>query len=1533
MTCPKICLNMIVKNEAHVILETLENFCKYINLSYYVISDTGSTDDTVNVIRNFFESKNIKGEIHFDEWKDFGYNRTLALKYAHKKSDYLIVFDADDKIVGDFKLPEKLDKDGYYLKFGLGVVYKRILIVNNQLEWQFTGILHEYINCVNKNNSSVIIDFIEGNYYIESGKTGDRSKDPDKYYKDALILEKAFDNMENDEQLRIRYAFYCAQSYRDCNRKEKAIEWYKKRIDLKHWDQEIYFSYMMIGRLYYDLNEIEKAIYYWSLGIEADKDRYECIFEIVSHFRKNGFVKTAYNYSLMLTENKPDLNNKLFSYYPIYDFLMDYELSILCSHNNKHKEGIKIYNKLFLYNGLPLDIKVNILENFIYYKDHAECDLDFNENYFNFVRSIYWSTRVLHEKHINIINDVANKLTSLYQNYDLKKIKDNLTDKLFNKNKNQNKNGNKINIFWSMTTCKRYDLFFKTMDSFLLCCKDIENIDYFYCVDDNSSNDDRKKMLLNYPFLKFYFKKEHEKGHLNSMNMIWNKLNELKPQYWIHMEDDWLFIKPCNYVEKSIKFLEKYKNDNIHQILFNKNYGELIDCYNLVGGSPMDNNEYLLHIKDEPITSGRTCAYWPHYSFRPSMCIVDTILKLGDFNSENNFFEVEYANKYFASGYKSAYYNEICCLHTGKLTSERNGERPNAYDLNGTIQFNGYSKNNLINNNFKYVFYNLDKYENNNENIEQNKITIKEINSNNININNFVKKIFEKNSFGSNKNIICKLLTHINIWKLLINDQVNDTYIINSNMIIFKNIDTKIKNIIENRKNTNWDIILLNNAIENESKLESENNKIIKYDKNKHNINENINDLSYIITKSCAQIILNFIKDNGILESKNLLNILLLNNNLEIFIINDDLTIKDCINYDIDEYKSECIDFNNIIIENDYIYIQNKDHFGDDIACVGKKNIDDLIFNAELFDNCIGFNTLGYLKNNIDINKLIILNTGDPNDGLFINIKKYNNKYENKIIIPPKNKFINIINKTIDNDDNEIKKIDNLNINNLINEIKNNTECIGFTTDGSLKKNINLSLCKDSDTNNIYIDFDKYIKLNYTNFKLENNINNSSLIKIINDKYIFIQNFDINENNMLFDNTKNIIEMMEIANNMEDCIGFNSFGFFKNNIDILSRNNYISSGKNGIYIKINKLVNKYLIFSGINTIDPEIKYDDSENNDNYSLIQNYIENNNEYIAFTSEKYLKKNITLKNDFENNIIIIPENYNNKLYINFNRYYKELTSYNLINHIKKYFRVKLICSWCDSENLCININKLTMGQMKWGNLEFTFDDNNIDYYLIIDKLYNSNNIYYNPEKTILLHPSDNESWYKNINFLKICSLDDYSHILYWNINKNYFDLKYTSIQKKFNKIGIYKKDCNDKINELLDYINTNNLYKVIDVLSDDDSENEISYYKYNIIFNEYAENYFISNELASGILNESLCIYCGEKSVYKYLNNDSVIDFNISCNINDLYNLIKNTIDNNKWEEKINLIKNQKNKFLDNYNLVATISNIIENLEMNN
>jgi len=55
-----LCLNMIVKDEAHVIEKTLQNLDQYIIFDYYVICDTGSSDNTKEIIKNhFFKFKKI----------------------------------------------------------------------------------------------------------------------------------------------------------------------------------------------------------------------------------------------------------------------------------------------------------------------------------------------------------------------------------------------------------------------------------------------------------------------------------------------------------------------------------------------------------------------------------------------------------------------------------------------------------------------------------------------------------------------------------------------------------------------------------------------------------------------------------------------------------------------------------------------------------------------------------------------------------------------------------------------------------------------------------------------------------------------------------------------------------------------------------------------------------------------------------------------------------------------------------------------------------------------------------------------------------------------------------------------------------------------------------------------------------------------------------------------------------------------------------------------------------------------------------
>ena len=164
------------------------------------------------------------------------------------------------------------------------------------------------------------------------------------------------------------------------------------------------------------------------------------------------------------------------------------------------------------------------------------------------------------------------------------------------------------------------------------------------------------------------------------MNIIWNKLNELKPQYWIHMEDDFLFHQKMNYIETAIRGLNELHNQNVKQILFNRNYAETILNYKIQGHKNYS-NEFVLHdhkIGNFPYSNNH---YWPYYSFRPSLIETKTVLELGNYDSSNQFFERDYADKWNENGYKSAFFNTITNQHIGRLTSEI-GKLPKKMHMN-----------------------------------------------------------------------------------------------------------------------------------------------------------------------------------------------------------------------------------------------------------------------------------------------------------------------------------------------------------------------------------------------------------------------------------------------------------------------------------------------------------------------------------------------------------------------------------------------------------------------------------------------------------------------------------------------------------------------------------------------------------------------------------------------------------------------------------------------------------------------------------
>ena len=722
-----ICLNMIVKNESHIIVKTLENLCSYVDFDAYFISDTGSTDNTMDLIRAFFKERGVPGVIEQVEWRDFGFNRTLSLQMAFNKTDYLFIFDADDSIHGDFRMPRELTHDAYQLKLGQSFIYLRTLIVNNRKRWRFVGVLHEYIACVDKEESSTAI---QGDYYVESGRGGSRNKDPNKYINDATVLERGFhEEMGNganggggDRALAERYSFYCAQSWMDAGPAyiDKAIDWYLRVLTQNNWAQEKYYSALCLGDLYNKKGDKYNSVKYYCKTIEYDEERIEGVASVMEILRADGnHVMVNALYHKYKSYNKFP-QNKLFLTTDKYHDVVEYNNSISAFYISDKRSGYDCCKTILRHNIMAYHFLTSTYNNLRFYKQFF--DEDSSAEVLRLFYTVDHYLAIVASKNDSYSNDDFDTWERLFakvrpalvtpceivditgddntREYRLSRS----TDKLPYLDKNIPVNDPSIvivkrnrkmspRVVMTFTTCKRFDLFQQTVNSILNMWTDINMVDYWFCVDDNSSEEDRDKMQKEYPWIDYYMKTSSEKGHRPSMKIIWEKLNELRPEYWIHMEDDFLFYTPGSYVHKPMQMMVDSRNSgyNVRQILYNRNYGETVRDYNIQGHKILRRmtHEVALHqYKAGGNFDYGNCHYWPHYSFRPSLIDVAAILTIGNYDTPNQFFEMDYANRWMQMGFLSGFYNHITNRHIGRLTSERNDQtQPNAYELNNESQF------------------------------------------------------------------------------------------------------------------------------------------------------------------------------------------------------------------------------------------------------------------------------------------------------------------------------------------------------------------------------------------------------------------------------------------------------------------------------------------------------------------------------------------------------------------------------------------------------------------------------------------------------------------------------------------------------------------------------------------------------------------------------------------------------------------------------------------------------------------------------
>lgn len=349
-----VCLNMIVKDESKVITRCLESALPIIDT--WVIVDTGSTDNTQNIIRDYMKEKGVPGILYERPWKNFAFNRNEAISLAKDKADFLLFIDADEIFVYEpnFKLPA-LNKDFYYLTINLDriVKYDRIQMVNTKSDWKYVGALHEVLD-IPPNNFGAHLD----DMYIFSSHEGSRSEDPLKFHKDVKVLEEAL----AEEPDNARTVFYLAQSYAAAGDPQRSIDMYQKRVSMGGWDQEVYISLLRIARLKEGIKAPKSEVIDAYQQAFKYRQRAEPLYYLSTYYRVHDDFERAYKVAELGTK-LPLSKDVLFVEYWIYEYGLPLELSVSAYWLGRYKESKEISEKILTQKDLPESIRQLVERN------------------------------------------------------------------------------------------------------------------------------------------------------------------------------------------------------------------------------------------------------------------------------------------------------------------------------------------------------------------------------------------------------------------------------------------------------------------------------------------------------------------------------------------------------------------------------------------------------------------------------------------------------------------------------------------------------------------------------------------------------------------------------------------------------------------------------------------------------------------------------------------------------------------------------------------------------------------------------------------------------------------------------------------------------------------------------------------------------------------------------------------------------------------------------------------------------------------
>ncbi|MFI9271581.1 glycosyltransferase [Kitasatospora sp. NPDC052896] len=337
---------MIVKDEAKVIERCLASVRGLVDT--WVISDTGSSDGTQGLVRRALAG--VPGELHDEPWVNFGHNRTLNIRHARGKADYLLLIDADMVVRQEGPLPAPA-ADSYMVRHAGDLEYRVKRLVSGAVDWRYEGATHEYLTSdqpdeVANLDALVIEDFADG------GSRGD------KFERDARLLRE---DLERDPD-NARTVFYLAQTMRDLGDTAEAIELYRRRARMGGWEEEVYYALLQVGVLTAEAGDWPAAMDALLHAWESRPQRLEACYELASRLRLMGRYQAAHAFARAgLDRDVPD--DWLFTQPWVYRWGLLFEYSVTAYWVGDPRGSLEACGRLLNTADLPQPYREQTLAN------------------------------------------------------------------------------------------------------------------------------------------------------------------------------------------------------------------------------------------------------------------------------------------------------------------------------------------------------------------------------------------------------------------------------------------------------------------------------------------------------------------------------------------------------------------------------------------------------------------------------------------------------------------------------------------------------------------------------------------------------------------------------------------------------------------------------------------------------------------------------------------------------------------------------------------------------------------------------------------------------------------------------------------------------------------------------------------------------------------------------------------------------------------------------------------------------------------